>query len=397
MTAGDWAAFFGWLFIIYLFAIVIRFFLVFTFYPLTSRIGIGQSWREAFFMSYGGLRGAVGIALALSIYEEVIEVTGQEGYPEEKKREFDDQASLVFMLAGGIAFLTLVLNGPTAGPLLKKLGLVTPTHSRDMLVLNYEKHMKQNTLVEYLRILSDRRFGDSVDYAVIRRNVPPLRDVTQKQLCGALATLKKKHPDCRPNLKNFLPYLVDKKETDEACPSTERPKLPQEKSRRNLRKTIYNLSAKPEEDFKNELRRIFISLLRSQIHRQIEKGALESRGFVPQSILHGLEKADDAAQETAAPMETWRLAQNWVHYGKASELALQKVRRTKGPRHLVRARFTVLQAIAHVHAHEAAAKIFKEEFSQVSARSAHVAPCLAGFPHFSFQLSLPNTHFLKGW
>ena len=53
--------------------IAIRFFLVFVFYPCTSRIGIGQSIREAIFMSYGGLRGAVGIALALSLHAEVSE------------------------------------------------------------------------------------------------------------------------------------------------------------------------------------------------------------------------------------------------------------------------------------------------------------------------------------
>jgi len=56
---------------LFVFVIAIRFFLVFVFYPCTSRIGIGQSIREAIFMSYGGLRGAVGIALALSLHAEV--------------------------------------------------------------------------------------------------------------------------------------------------------------------------------------------------------------------------------------------------------------------------------------------------------------------------------------
>ena len=46
---------------------------MFAFYPVTSRIGIGTTWREAVFMSYGGLRGAVGIALALSLHAEVCE------------------------------------------------------------------------------------------------------------------------------------------------------------------------------------------------------------------------------------------------------------------------------------------------------------------------------------
>ena len=63
----------GYLFLLYVLVTAIRFFLMFAFYPVTSRIGIGTTWPEAVFMSYGGLRGAVGIALALSLHAEVCE------------------------------------------------------------------------------------------------------------------------------------------------------------------------------------------------------------------------------------------------------------------------------------------------------------------------------------
>ena len=61
----------GYLFLLFILLNIIRFFLIFTSYPLISRIGIGTNWQEAFFMSYGGLRGAVGISLALSLNAEV--------------------------------------------------------------------------------------------------------------------------------------------------------------------------------------------------------------------------------------------------------------------------------------------------------------------------------------
>ena len=48
-----------------------RLFLVFSLYPLLSRIGLGTNWREAVFMSYSGLRGTVGIALSLALHLDV--------------------------------------------------------------------------------------------------------------------------------------------------------------------------------------------------------------------------------------------------------------------------------------------------------------------------------------
>jgi NhaP-type Na+/H+ or K+/H+ antiporter len=61
----------GYLIAFYFLLNIIRFFLIFASYPLIARIGIGTNWREAVFMSYGGLRGGVGIALALSLYAEI--------------------------------------------------------------------------------------------------------------------------------------------------------------------------------------------------------------------------------------------------------------------------------------------------------------------------------------
>jgi NhaP-type Na+/H+ or K+/H+ antiporter len=61
----------GYLFVLFVLLNVIRFFLIFTSFPLISRIEIGTNWQEACFMSYGGLRGAVAISLALSLNVKV--------------------------------------------------------------------------------------------------------------------------------------------------------------------------------------------------------------------------------------------------------------------------------------------------------------------------------------
>jgi sodium/hydrogen exchanger 10/11 len=151
--------------------------LIFAFYPLISVIGIGTSWQEAMFMSYSGLRGAVGLALALSLFSEVYEFTRDTVY-----RDF---AAKVFFLTGGIAMLTLIINAPTCGPLLKKLGLVTPTDSRLKIISKYRLRMVQYSLTEYVSLLADERFCD-LDFTVVREHVPFLRDITYEQLKAAV-------------------------------------------------------------------------------------------------------------------------------------------------------------------------------------------------------------------
>ena len=89
----DW----GYLFLLYFLLQAIRFFLIFAFYPLTSKIGIGTSWQEAVFSSYSGLRGAVGIALALSLTAEAYEITPD--------LVFRDNTSKMFFLVGGVALV----------------------------------------------------------------------------------------------------------------------------------------------------------------------------------------------------------------------------------------------------------------------------------------------------
>ncbi len=86
---------------------------------------------------------------------------------------------------GGTAMLTLIINAPTCGPVLKKLGLVTPTETRLKIIEKYRRRMIQHSLTEYVSLLADERFHD-LDFTTIREHVPFLRDVTYEQLKAAV-------------------------------------------------------------------------------------------------------------------------------------------------------------------------------------------------------------------
>jgi NhaP-type Na+/H+ or K+/H+ antiporter len=92
----------------YLFMNLIRFVFLFASVPLLNRLGYGFSWPEASIATWGGLRGAVGLSMAIMVKHAP-------GVPEEHREEiFDYTASLVL--------LTLCVNGTSAGALLRYLG-----------------------------------------------------------------------------------------------------------------------------------------------------------------------------------------------------------------------------------------------------------------------------------
>ena len=97
-TATDWV----YLLILFTLVVAIRFALVFIFFPVTSRIGIGQNWREAVFMSYGGLRGAVGISLALLFSAEIFKYTESLSVTMERRYQYREFADKLFGFVGGL-------------------------------------------------------------------------------------------------------------------------------------------------------------------------------------------------------------------------------------------------------------------------------------------------------
>lgn len=79
-------------------------------------------------LSYGGLRGGIALALALV-------ASGNSGIKEEVR-------DIVLFHSAGIAFLTIIINGSTAGCLIKFLGLNKPENEKLKVMLKILHHLR---------------------------------------------------------------------------------------------------------------------------------------------------------------------------------------------------------------------------------------------------------------
>jgi NhaP-type Na+/H+ or K+/H+ antiporter len=116
----------GWLFLLYFAMNIIRFLMIGCFFPVLKCMGYGVTWQECIVMSYGGLRGAVGLALALDVDLEF----NADGNSEASKRY---GTKLLFMV-GGIALLTCCINGTTSSMLLKCLGMTKSDKGKEKIL-----------------------------------------------------------------------------------------------------------------------------------------------------------------------------------------------------------------------------------------------------------------------
>jgi len=117
---------FVWLLIMYLVVVALRFLMIFMLYPAIANMGYKLDWKDCIVMSWGGLRGAVGLAMAVSMdaSTSIDPVTG----------------SKILFFVGGVAVLTLLVNGLTSGFILNKLGMTATPETKKLIAASM--HMK---------------------------------------------------------------------------------------------------------------------------------------------------------------------------------------------------------------------------------------------------------------
>ena len=88
-----------------------RFIMVLTFFPVLKMFGYGLSYKEMLGLVYGGLRGALGLCLAL-----IVAMDSSIAHVRFKE--------LTIFYLSGMVILTMMINGTTCGFLVNYLGMI---------------------------------------------------------------------------------------------------------------------------------------------------------------------------------------------------------------------------------------------------------------------------------
>ena len=133
---------------------VVRLLVTFISFPALKRMGYGLTIREALVLSYGGLRGTLGLALSLIVGIDT-------EFPERMRK------LAVFYMAG-IATLSLLINGTTTGSLVKKLGITKAPEIKGKVqqVILAQMALNANTTIGHL---SKDRYYKIADFESVKK------------------------------------------------------------------------------------------------------------------------------------------------------------------------------------------------------------------------------------
>jgi hypothetical protein len=343
-TGADW----GYLFLTFIFMTVIRFLLFGAFFPIVSRIGLKSNWKEMVFQAFGGLRGAVGIALAINLDHKVI--SGTVGI--DPKRIPSTQ---LFGIVGGITLLTLFINGTAAGPLLKKLKLNRSTKERMDILKRYDAVLRKS-VSDTLIILLGEAYYRNIDFDFIVSHVPQLANLSYKELRSAIRRVKHTTPAHlyqEPDLSMLKSSNLSDKEFEQ-LEKTSKLKLFERIQSDYNAMAIEVLPDKkdkeenPTEDELREMRLVFIELLRGSYQQAMDKGHIDARDI---TVVYALNRSVALTEDEISngkPIKDWEKC-----FGIIKTLKKYDKRRTK-----------VHLASSFIQAHTEAERIFKYKVHQ---------------------------------
>ena len=146
--------------LIYLAITIVRAIVITLFYPIMKHIGYGLTPKDGVVAWWGGLRGAVGLALSLIVASEVSMAI--------------EPRTQIFSITAGIVFLTSVVNATTIKFLIEKLGLTKVGEARLQLFHQTISMLRKGSEKEITKLKEDR-FMSGADWEVVAEYLPEER------------------------------------------------------------------------------------------------------------------------------------------------------------------------------------------------------------------------------
>jgi len=165
--------------IIYVGVHLIRGLIVVVLFPAMKRIGYGVTKADALVLWWGGLRGVIGLAMALIVAESDM--------PSYIKDPF-------LFITAGIVLLTSLINATTIKAMVKGLGLTKITVARAAIISHAVENLRESAEAR-LELMKNDRFMGGAEWEKVSNYLPKLwkpnqNDLLDKQESGGLIELR---------------------------------------------------------------------------------------------------------------------------------------------------------------------------------------------------------------
>ena len=174
--------------LIYIGIHLIRGFVILILFPLMKKIGYGINRKEATVLWWGGLRGVIGLAMALIVVEsnltkfELYELAGVLGVDMDTNPLFFDVIKEQFLfITAGIVLLTSLINATTIKALVKGLGLTKIPFGRSELIQSSVIKL-QNSSNARLELLKKDKFMNGAKWDIVQKYLPKPWSIGENEL-----------------------------------------------------------------------------------------------------------------------------------------------------------------------------------------------------------------------
>eukprot|EP00929_Paragymnodinium_shiwhaense_P014260 TRINITY_DN122161_c0_g1_i1.p1 TRINITY_DN122161_c0_g1~~TRINITY_DN122161_c0_g1_i1.p1 ORF type:complete len:945 (-),score=158.44 TRINITY_DN122161_c0_g1_i1:152-2986(-) len=137
IEAADWA----WLLFLYIFSMLIRAVVVAMLFPALRHCGLSTNWKEFPVLLVGGMRGAVGLSLAVAVASEA-------------RLDARTRQRVIFQ-ASGLTVLSLLLNAGVCAVLCDKWGMAENFAAREELLAKVRMSLDEQLKEVYQRLSGD--------------------------------------------------------------------------------------------------------------------------------------------------------------------------------------------------------------------------------------------------